>query len=123
VADKNWLKELVGVMGGDENIMIATPTILKSDKNTLDALGTSYSIFGAPFPRFRNQSINDIQVEPELIFGGAGGASLYKCELFIKIGCLMKIFLRITKKTILTLGRSLEDTKLLPLLNLLYTMQ
>ena len=86
VADKNWLKELVGVMGGDENIMIATPTILKSDKTTLDALGTSYSIFGAPFPRLRNQSINDIQIEPELIFGGAGGASLYKCELFVKIG-------------------------------------
>ena len=86
IADKDWLKEMLGSFNKSPNIMIATPAILKADKEHLDALGTSYSIFGAPFPRFRNLSIKDIKDEPEYVFGGAGGASLYRVELFKHIG-------------------------------------
>ena len=86
IADKDWLKEMLGSFNKSPDIMIATPAILKADKKHLDALGTSYSIFGAPFPRFRNQQFDEISAEPEYVFGGAGGASLYKVELFKEVG-------------------------------------
>ena len=86
VADKNWLKNLFTSFKDSPNVMIATPAIIKADKKSLDALGTSYSIFGAPFPRFRNENINQASKVPEFVFGGAGGASLYKISLFNEIG-------------------------------------
>ncbi len=86
IADKDWLREMLGSFNKSPDIMIATPAILKADKKQLDALGTSYSIFGAPFPRFRNQKFDEISAEPEYVFGGAGGASLYKVELFKEVG-------------------------------------
>jgi GT2 family glycosyltransferase len=86
IADENWLKELRACIEQNDKCMISTPKTLKADKETVDAIGTSYSIFGAPFPRHRNEIDNGQFKIAEYVFGGAGGASLYKTALFRKIG-------------------------------------
>ena len=85
VADKRWLEELVNGMS-DKTVAITTPKMLKADKITLDAVGTEYSIYGAPFPRGRNEIDTGQYDTPAEVFGGAGGASLYRTELLKEIG-------------------------------------
>jgi GT2 family glycosyltransferase len=86
VADTQWLEELAQTLASDESVGIATPKMLKADKKTLDAVGTEYSIYGAPFPRGRNEQDTGQYDEPSEVFGGAGGASMYRVSLLKEIG-------------------------------------
>ena len=86
VADKHWLSELVKPMLKDEKIGITTPKMLKSDKKTIDAVGTEYSIYGAPYPRGRNEVDAGQYDDPTQVFGGAGGASMYRTKMFTDVG-------------------------------------
>ena len=86
VADKHWLSELVKPMLKNVKIGITTPKMLKSDKKTIDAVGTEYSIYGAPFPRGRNEVDTGQYDDPTEVFGGAGGASMYRTKMFTDVG-------------------------------------
>ncbi len=86
VAEKDWAKSLIDTLVTNQNCAIATSKILQLNKNLFDAVGTCYSIFGAPFSRGRNEKDNGQYDQEELVFGGSGCASMYKAELFNKIG-------------------------------------
>lgn len=86
VADKNWLKELVAEAGEHPQAGIITGKLLRTDKKHLDSTGDFYTIWGLPFPRGRNQKDEGQYDKAEDVFGGSGGASLYRAGLFKQIG-------------------------------------
>lgn len=86
VADKNWLKELVVEAKKYPEAGIITGKLLRTDKKYIDSTGDFYTIWGLPFPRGRNQKDEGQYDEAEEVFGGSGGASLYRAGLFKQIG-------------------------------------
>jgi len=86
VANKDWLKELIAEAKAHPKAGIITGKLLRTDKKHFDSTGDFYTIWGLPFPRGRNQ-VDDGQFDKsEYIFGASGGASLYRAELFEKVG-------------------------------------
>lgn len=84
-ADKNLIKELVGVLNDNNNVGIVTSKIKRKD-NTLDSTGDFYSSRGLPFPRGRGQ-VDRGQFDKDLvIFSGSGGSSMYRTKMLKKIG-------------------------------------
>ncbi len=86
VANKDWLKELVTEAKEHPQAGIVTGKLLRTDKKHIDSTGDFYTIWGLPFPRGRNQLDTGQFDEPEEVFGGSGGASLYRAGLFRQIG-------------------------------------
>lgn len=84
VADKKWLKNLIGAVSSDE-VCIATGLLLHEDGKTIDTTGEQYSCWGLAFPRNRGDRVNKA-AKKGLVFGASGGASLYKATLFKDIG-------------------------------------
>lgn len=85
IADKNWLKQLLGA-ANKTKAGIVTGKFLRADKKTIDSTGDFYTIWGLPFPRGRNtlDSGQYDQIEP--VFGASGGASLYRLSMLENIG-------------------------------------
>jgi GT2 family glycosyltransferase len=86
VADKNWLKELVGVMGGDENLGAVTCKFMRMDKKRLDSTGDFYTWHGLPYPRGRNEVDSRQYDNQQEIFAASGGASLFRIKMFHEVG-------------------------------------
>jgi GT2 family glycosyltransferase len=84
VADTHWLSELVKGLD-QKGVSISTGLLLHEDGNTIDSTGDYYSIWGMPFPRNRGDK-RDKAPDSGFVFGGSGGASLYKTSLFKEIG-------------------------------------
>lgn len=92
VADRDWLKHLVSFLQDNPKYGIAACAMLHSDGKTIDSTGEQYSIWGIAFPRNRDESTKSI---PELsvdIFGGSGGASMYRTKMLAQIGILDQDF-------------------------------
>jgi hypothetical protein len=86
VADKDWLGQLVSVLGKNDNAGIATCKFMDIEKKHLDSTGDIYTTWGLPYPRGRGEKVSaeyDKEVE---IFGASGGASLYRGEMLQHIG-------------------------------------
>jgi len=86
VADKDWLKHLVAKAENDSKIGIVACKTIRTDKKHLDSTGECFSIWGVPFPRGRNQVDSNQYDKAEEVFGGSGGASLYRVSLLKEIG-------------------------------------
>jgi GT2 family glycosyltransferase len=92
VADKRWLEHLVAKLDHQPSYGIATCKILSIDGGHLDSTGDYYTIWGLPYPRGRGETDTgkyDAQTE---IFGGSGGASLYRTAMLKEIGLLDEDF-------------------------------
>ncbi len=86
VADKDWLKHLVGFLDDNKKAGIVTSKILEAGGKTLDSTGDIYTTWGLPFPRGRNEE-DESQYDKQIwVFGASGGASLYRVKLFEEIG-------------------------------------
>lgn len=85
-ADKHWLKYLVDELQTDDSIGIVTSKIMKADKVHLDSTGDFYNTWGTATPRGRDTKDTGKYDTREEVFGGSGGASLYRAELFRDIG-------------------------------------
>ncbi len=89
IADKEWLKFLWKSMQRDKSIGITTGKLLKQNPlGEIDSTGDLYSIWGAAYPRGRDEKDNgqfDSKTH-EYILGGTGGASLYRVSMLKKIG-------------------------------------
>jgi len=86
VADKNWLQRLVEAMESHPKTGITTSKLLRMDGKYLDSTGQHYSVWGAPFPRGRNQK-DEGQFDTQLeVFGATGGATLYRVTMLGEIG-------------------------------------
>ena len=85
IADKDWVGSLVKAADTRPECGIVTGLLLLQDGTTIDSTGDWYSKWALPFPRNRH---DDIRKAPtgEKVFGGTGGASLYRMEMLREIG-------------------------------------
>jgi GT2 family glycosyltransferase len=86
IADTHWLESLVAVLEKQKDVGIVTGCLLTKDGAAIDSTGELYSIWGLPFPRNRNNSSNSASTSQEDVFGGSGGASLYRVRTLKDIG-------------------------------------
>jgi GT2 family glycosyltransferase len=87
IADKEWLKRLVGFLSSHPKAGIATSRIMDAEKKYLDSTGDIYTIWGLPYPRGRGEEVKGKNYDNvEAVFGASGGASLYRTEMLKEIG-------------------------------------
>lgn len=86
VADKDWLKHLVGFLKHNSEFGIATCKLLHADGKTIDSTGDVYTVWGLPYPRGRNEHAGNQYDKQTIIFGASGGASMYRVEMIKEIG-------------------------------------
>ena len=86
VADKNWLKHLVGTLDLNPTTGIATPKVLDSDGKKLDSTGECYTNWGLAYPRGRDEPDTGQYDAHRDIFAASGAASLYRVEMLREIG-------------------------------------
>lgn len=84
VITKDWLSILVNAIKKN-NSSVATGLLLSGDGKKIESTGDSYSAWGLPFPRQRDQAVSKAD-ESQFVFGGTAGASVYKTDLFKDIG-------------------------------------
>lgn len=86
VADKNWLKYLYDAVATTDSVGIATCKFMSIDHEHLDSTGDIYSVWGLPFPRGRGEAVSDKYDNSLDVFGGSGGASIYRVAALREIG-------------------------------------
>lgn len=86
VADKEWLKHLVGAAEKHPEAGIITGKFMRFDKKHIDSTGDQYSTIAMPFPRGRNQKDIGQFDTAGYVFGATGGASLYRADMLKSIG-------------------------------------
>lgn len=64
---------------------MATGLLLNKTGKKIDSTGDSYSKYGLPFPRQRDEDVNQA-FDSGFVFSGTAGASVYKTSLFKDIG-------------------------------------
>lgn len=92
IADKDWLKHLVATLEKNPTYGVATCKILSADSRHLDSTGDYYTIWGLPYPRGRGEAKVDAYDNQTEVFGGSGGASLYRVAMLRQIGLLDEDF-------------------------------
>ncbi len=92
VADKDWLKNLVAALESNPHYGLATCKILSSDGKHLDSTGDYYTSWGLPYPRGRGETEVDKYDQSTEIFGGSGGASLYRVAMMREVGLMDEDF-------------------------------
>jgi GT2 family glycosyltransferase len=86
VADRNWLRELMGTLEHNPKAGIATCKFMTIDKKHLDSTGDIYTTWGLPYPRGRGEPVNEAYDKDTKVFGASGGASLYRASMLLQIG-------------------------------------
>lgn len=84
IIEKNWLEILLNAIK-TTGASIVTGLLLDGSGKKIESTGDSYSIWGLPFPRQRDENVSQAR-DSEFVFGGTAGASLYKTALFKDIG-------------------------------------
>jgi GT2 family glycosyltransferase len=89
VAELDWLEQLVRTAEAYPDVGLATGKFLKiGNGDTLDSTGEFYSVWGMGFPRGRDEvDVGQYDgIEHQIVFGGTGGASLYRVEALLEVG-------------------------------------
>ena len=81
---KNWLEILIESLS-TQNASVVTGLLLDSTGKKIESTGDSYSNFGLPFARQRDDDV-ETAYDSGFVFGGTAGASVYKTALFEEIG-------------------------------------
>lgn len=87
---KDWLEILIDSMD-KTGASVVTSLLLESTGKKIESTGDSYSRWGLPFPRQRDEDVSEAR-DSEFVFGGTAGASLYKTALFEDIGLFDETF-------------------------------
>lgn len=90
VITKDWLKLLLESSQKNDS-SATTGLLLNGDGSKIESTGDSYSAWGLPFPRQRDEAVADAR-DSEFVFGGTAGATLYKTDLFRDIGLFDETF-------------------------------
>lgn len=85
-----WLETLVAASKKADS-SATTGLLLNGDGTKIESTGDSYSAWGLPFPRQRDEPVDKAR-DSEFVFGGTAGATLYKTELFRDIGLFDETF-------------------------------
>lgn len=91
-ADKDWLKHLVAALDAKPKAGLATCKFMDITRKHLDSTGDQYTTWGLPYPRGRGEPVSNIYDTQNWVFGGSGGASLYRTTMLQKIGLFDKNF-------------------------------
>jgi len=86
IAQKGWLSALKESLGRNSKVGIVASKILDASAGRLDSTGEQYSSWGLPFPRGRDEKVNDQYDSQTEIFAASGGASLYRVKMLKQIG-------------------------------------
>lgn len=86
VADRRWLEELVETMKENQTAGIVTSKILHISDDKFDSTGDFYTTWLLPYPRGRDQKDKGQYDQLERVLSASGGASLYRADLFRKVG-------------------------------------
>jgi GT2 family glycosyltransferase len=92
IADKDWLKQLVGFLQKHPKTGIVTSKILTADGKHFDSTGDFYTLWGLPYPRGRGEEASDKYDNDIWVFAASGGASLYRAETLKEIGLMETSF-------------------------------
>lgn len=85
IASREWLHQLTLELLRHKTTAIVTGMIQSADGHTIDSTGEFYSRWGIAFPRGRGEQPTHYPTG-QYVFGGSGGASLYRTALFRDIG-------------------------------------
>ena len=85
VADKNWVKSLMGELLSD-TCSIAVGKLLHMYDGTIDSTGDFYTTWGIPGPRGRDMPENTAPITTDEVFGATGGGFIARTSLYDKTG-------------------------------------
>lgn len=85
VPEADWIRKLIDSFKISSEIGAVTSLLLSEDGQSIDDAGDIYSTWGIPMLRSENLPRNSAP-ESGYIFGGTGGATLYKTDVFRGIG-------------------------------------
>jgi GT2 family glycosyltransferase len=85
VADPGWLGALAAALEARRDVAMVTSRFLMGDGRTVDSTGDFYTEWGLPYARDRSLPSEPVRASGE-VFGGTGGATLYRSSLFADIG-------------------------------------
>lgn len=90
IVTKTWLEELVRAQEATD-ASVVTGLLLSGDGKKIESTGDSCSVWGLPFPRQRDEPVEQAE-KSNYVFGGTAGASLYTTALFEDIGLFDETF-------------------------------
>lgn len=109
VITKNWLEVLKSTLNKKE-ASVVTGLLLSGNGKKIESTGDSYSKWGLPFPRQRDERVEDAR-DSEFVFGGTAGASLYRTALFEDIGLFDEKFFAYFEDTDISFRAQLSGHK------------
>lgn len=109
IITKDWLSILVRSLEKTQASSI-TGLLLSGDGKRIESTGDSYSRWGLPFPRQRDEKVSKAD-ESNYVFGGTAGASVYKTTLFRDIGLFDETFFAYFEDTDVNLRAQLAGHK------------
>lgn len=87
IQEPNWLEELVRAAGNNSEFGIFASKVMQMEnKRKIDSTGEFYTWWGMPYPRGRGEVDNGQYDNMTEIFGATGNGTLYRKEVFEKIG-------------------------------------
>ncbi|MGC1176989.1 MAG: glycosyltransferase family 2 protein [Candidatus Saccharimonadales bacterium] len=111
IADKQWLKHLVQVLDKNPDLGIVTCKLLSANGKHIDSTGDYYTTWGLSYPRGRGETDVDAYDDKLEIFGGSGGASLYRVSMLEEIGLFDEDFFAYYEDVDLSFRAQLADWK------------
>lgn len=111
IADPTWLTELITTLDNHDDTGIVTCRLELADGKSLDSTGEFYTTWGLPYPRGRGES-TDKFMDEEYIFGASGGASIYRSDVFRKIGLFDEAFFAYYEDTDISFRAQLAGIKI-----------
>lgn len=84
--EPSWLSNLVSAAAKQASVGIVTAKIKDANGEYLDSTGEMMTIWGLPYPRGRREADTGQYDKDKQVFGGSGGASIYRVEMLEKIG-------------------------------------
>jgi GT2 family glycosyltransferase len=91
VLDKNCLAEIGQRLDQRKDIGFCACLMLTADGKNIDSAGDDFSWWGRAYPTGRGENPQKFQKE-RFVFGACGGASVFRKEIFDKIGVLDEDF-------------------------------
>ena len=85
IATPSWLSCLAKVMIDKKDVSAATSLMLNKTGTLIDDAGDIYSTWGIPSLRAENEPVKNAP-KSGFVFGATGGATLYRTEVFKRIG-------------------------------------
>ena len=92
IADKQWLKQLVGYLQAHPKAGAAACKVVTSDKERLDSTGDYYTNWGLAYPRGRREYDLHKYDEQTEIFAASGAASLFRVKALREVGLFDESF-------------------------------